>query len=149
MRYDASVRYLHHITLTTGHCACTAREEVADEVVGNLAQWLSRALAVAKPVPLAAPSDYQAQAISHGGGLVVTVYARPEQPLVTFGCTASASPELWHILVKNFGCADGLQEPPAPWCAATVHPSLSAHPEAASWLGDFERSLAWVWIERP
>lgn len=141
---------LQHVTLTTGHLASTDRSEVAEEVMAALALWLARALAVKKPVALPTPAlmPNLATALAAGGDLVVTVYAAPDEPLVSVGCTAVASAQLWDLMVSSFGAVAGLREPDAPWCAVALHPHLIRHPEAASWLADFERSIAWVWIDR-
>ena len=37
-------------------------------------------------------------------------------------------------------------QPPAPWCAALLLPGIADDPQAAEWLGDFERCLAWSWV---
>jgi len=39
--------------------------------------------------------------------------------------------------------------PQAPWCAARLETGLALYPGAAVWLGDYERLVAWAWIERP
>ena len=34
--------------------------------------------------------------------------------------------------------------PPEPWCSGTLLPAIDIHPDAAAWLPDLERSLAWA-----
>lgn len=38
--------------------------------------------------------------------------------------------------------------PGEPWCAVRLEPGIALYPETAHWLGDFERCLAWAWLER-
>jgi hypothetical protein len=37
--------------------------------------------------------------------------------------------------------------PPEPWCAARIEVGSLAFPDEMLWLGDFERCLAWAWLE--
>ena len=39
--------------------------------------------------------------------------------------------------------------PEPPWCAVEIHPALALYPAAAEWLGDFERCVAWAWVDPP
>ncbi|NUB17294.1 hypothetical protein GAY28_36265 [Azospirillum brasilense] len=160
--------YLHHITLTTGHSRRSLRSEVEPAVLDAVAPWLDRALLAdeplkAPPVPLPVPdlTEFSAHIFTVPGGLVVTVYGPDNQtvppaaptpiPLVTFGVArrSRSAAKLWGVLLK---AAPALRAPPdmpgTPWLAAVLHPSLTAFPDAANWLGDFERCVAWAWIER-
>ena len=41
---------------------------------------------------------------------------------------------------------DPTRPPRAPWCGVLCHPALFLRPDAAEWLGDFERCVAWTVI---
>lgn len=157
--------YINHVTLSTGNLTRSSRAEVADEVVAVIAPWLIDGIAAGTPLPLpvAALSHYRAVVIkTDGGGLVVTVYAPSGPhlpgtpafgkglPLVTLGVAQRSrhGADLWGTLVAQFGCAKGLRRPTEPWCAVALHAGLAAHREAAHWLGDLERCIAWAWITR-
>lgn len=38
--------------------------------------------------------------------------------------------------------------PAPPWCAVRLYPALNLDLDAARWLGDLERIVAWGWIDR-
>lgn len=156
--------YLNHITLPSGHTRRSPRAEVSDEALALLAPWLRAAANSGgrAALPVAELSHYSAAALIEGGGLVVTIYGpagphvagRPHagdvMPLVALGVAQRSRQggDLWAMMLANFGCADGLQKPGEPWCAVALHPSLIDTPDAAHWLGDLERCIAWAWITR-
>lgn len=158
------VPYIRHITLTTGHCNRSSRAEVDDATLAVLAPWLVKAVASGAPQPLPVDdlSHYSAVAFTDGGGLVVTIYApsgphvpgqssRPGgTPLVTIGVAQRSrhGGNLWAMMVASFGAAAGLAKPQEPWCAVALHPAVALHEDAARWLGDLERCIAWAWITR-
>jgi hypothetical protein len=158
---------IRHVTLSTGHARDSSRAEVADATLKVLAPWLDRALETGgRPVPLPVPSlaSFSAVAIPQGrGGLVVTLYgpAGPHIPgrtapagqagipLVTFGIgLGPEESDIWEQMAEAFGVAPGLEFPPGPWCAAFLHAAAAAYPHSLTWLGDFERCVAWAWISR-
>lgn len=155
--------YLNHITLNTGHIARTNRADVATAITPLLAEWLLDTINTGKAhaLPVAELSHISAQVFMQHGALVVTVSAPvgPHQqgkpfsgktmPMVTFGvATRSRHGEsLWSMLVNAFGCVNGLQPPTTPYCAVAIHPGIAAYTGPIEWLGDFERCVAWAWIE--
>jgi hypothetical protein len=148
------VRYIHHITLTTGHLVARPRSEVTDETLAIMVPWLREAIAAAGPVEIPV-IGYPARAVVEDGGLVVTVYSPkpdigPSLPLVTFGVAARSrvAPKLWELLSAMPGVVPGIEQPSVPWCAAVLHPALAADLEAAEWLADFEHVVAWCWVTR-
>lgn len=157
--------YIEHVTLSTGHRSRARRADVAAPVMDVLAPWLDRALladdpSVAAPLPVPELSDFSATAFTTPGGLVVTVYgpdilslppAMPQPiPLVTFGVArrSRGAAKLWDGLVKQVPAGPCGAMPGAPWLAVLLHPSIVTFPDAANWLGDFERCVAWAWVER-
>lgn len=155
--------YITHVTITTGHTTRSQRAEVDDSTLKLLVPWLNQALLSGgqHPLPIGPLSHYSALASVEGGALVVTVFAPlgphrqgvpfPGQttPLVTMGVVQrSRQAGLWPQLVKLAGVE---REAPAgvPWCGVVLHlAALAAHRDAATWLGDFERCVAWAWITR-
>lgn len=155
--------YINHITLNTGHIARTSRADVAPAVTALLAKWLPSTINSGKAHPLPTPelSHFSAQVFVQDGSLVVTVsapvgphrqgkpHAGQTMPLVTFGVAQRSRQRapLWDMLVGAFGCKPGLQAPGAPYCAVAIHPGIAAYTGPIEWLGDFERCVAWAWIE--
>ncbi|MBP2302502.1 hypothetical protein [Azospirillum picis] len=159
--------YLDHVTLTTGHSRRSPRSEVSEEVVSLLAAWLDRALLPddplkAPPVPLPVPElqDFTSHVFTLAGGLIVTVYgpdiltvppAAPEPiPLVTFAVArrSRGADKLWDTLLQAAPGVAPPVMPRTPWVAVVEHPTEPIFPDAVGWLGDFERCVAWAWIER-
>jgi hypothetical protein len=96
-------------------------------------------------------------------GLVATVFG-DRGPLVTIGVAATLADAdaIWPGLEQLYRsitdrsplaladfretrCPDRL-----PWCGVVLLPPLllPPHPPALKWLGDFERCLAWAWLDR-
>lgn len=169
-------RYLEHLTITSGDSRRCWREEVADEILDMLRPLIDRAIETGRHVPLpdvvsprstitasqgrarallvtvwgpALPQgSFSGIATSKGGR--VQVHPAPPIPLVTLGVapTSLASAELWRKMVPGGG-EEQLPQPPAPsvpWVAVRLHETATLWPEALSWLGDFERCLAWAWV---
>lgn len=148
---------LTHITLTTGHSRQSAHAEIDPQIEAIIAPWLRELLASdeeRKPLPGLLPGllpeflAYDVMAEEVGGGMLLTVLAGMD-PLVTVGVTATDEDDgnLWPMFRTAFPWVrPGLARPPAPWCAVITHPALADHQDAANWLADFERCVAWAWI---
>lgn len=158
-------RYIEHLTLTTGHSRRCWREEVADNVLELLRPLIDQAvrpsIKTGRYVPLpnvVSPRCTITATTGRGRALLVTIWAPPVQggtaptPLVTLGVapTSLAGAELWRQMVPGGG-EEQMPRPAAPavpWCAVQMHDSAALWPEAMSWLGDFERCLAWAWVDQ-
>jgi hypothetical protein len=140
-------RYILHMTLGTGDIRRSWRHEVEDGVVSLIRQQIAEMLA---GLPVEVRPGYAMAGAAAGAALLATV-SRDRVPLVTIAVAAKAkaSARLWDELRRPVpGAAAAAGEPPqAPWVAARLWPALARDPEAAAWLGDFERCLAWAWIE--
>ena len=148
-----------HVTLTTGDLRQSPRLEVADSIVSEL-RPLINAVVAGKTVPIPGRAGYSISGRSSGEEgtgrcLSVIVWAeRPQlEPICTIGIAAHSrcGARLWrslHEVATLPAATDPGRQPPAPWVAAALQSGLDRHLEAASWLGDFERCLAWTWIER-
>lgn len=146
------MNYLNHITLSTGHNRRSPRTEVGADVIAWLRPWLDRLLASGIPLPLPETSlaGYSASAHIEQGGLVITVFAGADA-LVTMAIAERSrqSAPLWAYMQAQHGpFAAGIEAPNAPWLAAALRPGIGLHMDASDWLGDFERCIAWTWLER-
>lgn len=141
--------YLNHVTLSTGHTRRSPRAEVSSATIEWLNPWLSALLAEGGTQPLPEPSlaAYSAAAHIESGGLVMTVFCDGDA-IVTFGVAARSrqSAELWAYLCAGKPLL--LSVPAVPWCAVALREGYLNHPDASGWLGDFERCVAWTWLER-
>lgn len=145
--------YINHITLSTGHARRSPRAEVAEDTIRMLTHWLAKALAHDGAYPLPGPlgaEGYKAALSVEHGTLLCTLSVNPLQPLLTFGVAARSrqSGELWAMMCAQYGSADALTAPGTPWCAVALHPAIASRPDVADWAGDFERCVAWAWIEK-
>jgi hypothetical protein len=75
-------------------------------------------------------------------------------PLVTIGTVVhqDESQLLWNLLHKPAQgmlplATQGGQPPTVPWCAARLEIGITLHPLPTEWLGDFERCIAWAWMD--
>lgn len=156
--------YINHLTLSTGHISRTIREDIGDEVIDLLKPWLNNAIESGEkmPLPVAELSHFAASAYIESGGLVVTVFAptgphetgkpakNTEMPLVTFAIAIrSRHRPLWDIMIANCdNLKDGLKMPDMPWIAVNLYETSVLYPDSLAWLGDFERCVAWTWLEK-
>ena len=141
--------YINHITLSTGHNRRSPKHEVGADTIAWLRPWLDKLLAGGMPLPLPEPSlaQYSASAHIEQGGLVMTVFAGADA-IVTFAVAARSrqSASLWAYMIAQHSSALGLSAPAVPWIAVAVRDGLASHADAAEWLGDFERCVAWAWL---
>lgn len=142
--------YLWHVTLDTGHGRRSLRSEVDEAVVTVVGQHLAEALA-GEMSPLPGPPGYTLHAKAVGPALLGTVYA-DEWPVVTIGVVGKARGvgRLWQMLHEGRTLATDAGDPPRPpWCAVRFEPALADHADATAWLGDYERLLAWAFLDGP
>lgn len=160
-------RYLHHVTLTTGHSRRSYRDEVDDDVVEICSSILDDALAdPRRHVEIPACYGCTLTATAEGGALIVTVWGPPTEvrtlglqrpPLATFGVAERSrhGARLWRVLHQAQGAnvqTSPEQRPPEPWVAARIEIGIVMLGDQAEVImpiiGDLERCLAWAWIER-
>jgi len=154
-------RYIHHVTLQTGHVARQYRRDVSDEAIEAVSALLDSVLTGGQPAVPGFP-DFWVSGSHEGRVLVVTLWTgmRDEGiPILTSAtCIKSrASPAAWRALHENAVVpyqTDPDNHPPAPWTADRLETGYLPMAEAAVqrgetslWTGDFARCLAWAWME--
>jgi hypothetical protein len=142
-------KYLMHITLDTGHSRRSYRDEVKDTVVTIMRQQAAEAQAGDRPEIM---PGYALNIATAGTALLATVESDKLGPLITIAiCPKSrVSQKLWDALKEPIGdlaVAKG-DAPTVPWCAVRMYPAAALDFDALQWLGDYERCLAWGWVER-
>lgn len=150
-------RTLVHVTLSTGHVRDSPRSEVSKETIDALAPVLEQLLAGDEIAVPWVSGDYTINGAAGGDCFIATIWSRGGAPVVTIGCARGPreAVRLWEQLHAT-AVIDELQPQTiagaAPlgerWCAARLEIGIAAHPDTAHWLGDFERCLAWTWIDR-
>lgn len=143
---------LNHYTLNTGNNRVAPRSEVSDDVIKVLLQYLPSGK---YDMPFA---DGYKLFVTNDNGLLFSVYSPHGVPLVTCAVARDESQEdvLWGELEKFYfeiteqsvlRAADfeiSRRPDSLPWLSVVT---LMSDKEAAVWLGGFERSLAWAWLE--
>ena len=139
---------LAHITLDTGHVRWDSpRAEVGDAAIAYLMPRLDGGIATEiydGYVMRVAVENRDA------GVLVVELLTPDGRDLVrlTVVTAEPAAAAAWASLRATAPARDQLPETvPAPWCAVRGRRGVAADPASAHWLGDFERCVAWSWIE--
>lgn len=151
---------LAHVTLQSGHVRASPRSEVEDEVVRELAPLLHRVVGgCEEPVPRVG-GGYTLTGAAAGDAAIVTVWGpRVDDipvPVLTLGIASgeAQADRLWALLHQPYEAQLGDPvtpadtPPPLPWCAARLELGAMVHVDALEWAGDFERCLAWTWVER-
>lgn len=157
--------YVQHSTLTTGHISQIRQGDVSGEAVARIAPWLSAMIESGQsiPLPVAELSDYSGHASVLDGALIVTISGPPPPkvtgelagkapPLVTVGVARkSRHAHLWTLMTQvppmPVVHPSVVKCPKAPWCAVAIWPTIAFYPDAATWLGDLERCIAWAWVQ--
>jgi hypothetical protein len=164
---------LNCLTINTGHVLKIPRSEVPDETQIILREWIFKGLnANNRTIPLPLPyKNYAAAVVSKQGGLMVSVYgllnAQPSMgedgnwlPIVTFGvaenweqsdslwCGLEACSLLWDLPWSLAPSGPAIHPPEPPWCSVALWPTCDYFPDAAKWIVDFERCVAWAWLTR-
>lgn len=160
MTVDAH-RYIHHVTLQTGHVARQYRRDVSDEAVDAVSALLDSLLTGGQPAVPGQP-EFWVSGVHEGKVLMVTLWTgmRDEGiPILTsVTCLKSrASPAAWRVIHDSATVpyvTDPTNPPPAPWTADRIETGFLPMAEAAVqrgetslWTGDFARCLAWAWME--
>lgn len=151
----ASTR-MRHVTLTTGHSRDSERSEIDDGALAICADLIAHIGSgkISEPVAIPGCAGYSLSGRTAGKCMVATVWADgpPSEMVVSIGIAAQSpcGAAIWrtlHQVTAMPAATDPDQQPPAPWCGVVIEPALARHTDAAHWLGDFERCLAWAWLE--
>lgn len=144
-------RFIHHITLTTGHTRRSYRDEVDNDAI----QWLregwnimshpGKSLGLSPAMP-----GYWISAEQRGKALTAVI-SQAGEPVVTFAIAAHsrAGAPLWRHLIESATTPIvAVDCPPEPWCAARLEVgAIRASPDALLAIGDLERCVAWMFLE--
>lgn len=132
-------KHLCHYTITTGHARQSPRSEVSDGILDFLAPLLATG-----EHEMPRFSEYRVRVTIEGSTLEATV-SRGDTPLVTTFVVVDQA-GLDRVL-RATGCIPAVALT-LPAALVETHPTLQLDRDAIGWLGDFERCLAWAWIER-
>jgi hypothetical protein len=137
--------YINHVTLDTGHVRQSPRSEVGDHALAVVAAHLERAVATGEDrVP---GLQYLLKPAPQHTLLLATLTTAAGAPLLTLGVAPRdrVAGRLWQMLTEGRGYA--AHQPAAPWIAARIDDPERGLP-IMSWMADYERLIAWAWLER-
>lgn len=129
---------LCHYTIATGHVRQSPRSEVDDDVIAVL-----RPLLRSGDHRLPGPPGYRLRVTIDGTVLAATVTRGPAPLATVMVCLDQAGLDR---ALEATGTIPAVRLT-LPCALADLHPTLAMDMEAAGWIGDLERCLAWAWIE--
>lgn len=144
-----------HYTFNSGHSRISPRGEVRDDVIDAM---VGLVVSGTHSLPGELGREWKLVVPETSAGLVATLF-RGSAPVVTLGVAAAEEEagcvwpalESFYLGLTDRGPHAGFdwqvptQPASLPWCAVIVTNPTEA---TASWVADFERCLAWTWIER-
>ena len=140
-----AVKYLYHLTITTGHARKSLRTEISDDALAVCSDLIAALrTAPGTRIEMPGPPGYEISARIEGRCMSAQIYAVGEpNPVVRLGIAASerCGSAIWRWLDS------AVDQPRAPWLAVTVEPAMMAHMDCSLWLGDFERCLGWAFLD--
>lgn len=147
-------KFLHHLTMTTGHTRRSYRDEVADEAVDWARQAIRDAIVSGHvPLPPMGPQWRLACTREPSKALLCSVW-RDEMVVATFGVAAHSrhGAKLWRALLETATRPIAVTEcPPEPWVAVRLELGAAAvaddQPDALEMIADMERCVAWGFLE--
>ncbi|HTV33263.1 MAG TPA: hypothetical protein VME69_09205 [Methylocella sp.] len=133
-----------HVTLQTGQSSRSYRQDIADAAIHALRPLLR----ADGEYPIPSVADRRLWVTRTGRLLLATVLAETSICTMAVADRSVGAQKLWHMIHKGVETATDPESPPrAPWCAARIEPGFSSHLDDREWLADFQRCLAWTWIE--
>lgn len=140
-------KYLYHVTVTTGHARKSPRSEVSDDTINILKTWISDMLK--GDLRGIVDSHYSCRAGQYNAKMIEFIISRlsddfKQVDLVRFVvCNHSRRKNVAWALVGGKGDA-----PDTPFCAVQLFDNfLLQDLEHLSFFGDFERCIAWAWLD--
>lgn len=149
---------MEHVTLNSGHAVTQDPGDVDRRVIERLTADVAALTtpdgqARVRAVPGTAGRYTWSGRAWRPGCPLFTVSAADGQPVAAFAVAAGdeGAEALWSSLHAQADDAGvpvlALDAPAAPWCAALVLPAAVLNPDCLTWLGDFERCVAWTVLE--
>ncbi len=139
--------YLYHITLDTGDIGTFDRSETSGTTLSAIVHHLGRAIASGRDI---IPGTTCTLMASHAGPFLLgTILDFTGAPILTFGVAPKSrgAERLWDMLTSERQLAsDPGETPPAPWVATRIEAGASKS-TLANWMPDYQRCIAWAWIE--
>jgi len=135
---------IFHVTLQTGQSSRSYRQDVSDRTIATLRPLVGADGEHEIPGVFAC----KLRVTRTGRLLLATILAETAICTLAIADRSVGADKLWEMIHEGTKTAtDAGRPPPAPWCAARLEPGFGAWREDAAWLADFERCLAWTFLE--
>lgn len=145
--------YIRHITLQTAHSRNIEKSEISAESIEFCTDLITSCLLNPnEKVSIKNFDGYYFSAGNTGGKSLFGTVWYGELPLVTFVVAKKSrnAAKVWQELHRNVTLeakTDVKDVPSVPFIAVSVQVTANLVPDAMSWLGDFERCIAWAWMD--
>lgn len=147
-------RYLHHVTLTTGHSRRSWAHEIDPALMGRIRDLIAAAREPGGAViPGVQPAGCRLTMLYESAHCcALAVHDPGEALLLTIGVAAHArcGAPLWDRL--TYPQTPPLTRPRTPWCAVRIEAGAILYPPPSALLpalADMERCIAWAWLDDP
>lgn len=151
---------MQHITLTTGDVRWSPRSEVDDGLMCLLVDHLAAGLRGRASIPRM--DDYAMHAATERNVLIATISRRLDDatrlraghdwmPVLSMIVVPAdlGTEKVRRLLGRAWADAPTVAVlPPGPWCFVRLYQTAAlVPPDDLAWTGDYERCLAWAWLE--
>lgn len=149
-------RYLHHVTLTTGHVRRSWRHEIDPAIMPVVAALVASAREeTGALIPHLEPAC-RLYIEDTARCALCSVRIDDDVPILTMVVAnhARCGSQLWELLhnTATTPVATRISErPPEPWCAVRIEAAAAMFPPPhmlLPTLADMERCVAWAWLDR-
>ncbi len=135
---------IFHVTLQTGQWSRSYRQDVSDGTIATLRPLVG----VDGEYEIPGVSARKLRVTRNGRLLLATILAEAAICTLAIADRSVGADKLWEMIHERTKAAtDPGKPPPAPWCAARLEAGFAVWPEDAAWLADFQRCLAWTFLD--
>lgn len=131
---------LSHYTITTGHIRPSPRSEVGPGITDAL-----RPLLRAGEHPMPGPPGYRLRVTIEGTAFAATVLRASDGAPLATTIVCLTEDDLAKALAATGAKPTAAIELPA--AIVDLYPTTGLDRDALGWLSDFERCLAWAWVD--
>ncbi|MGV7078513.1 hypothetical protein ACWA5Z_06865 [Testudinibacter sp. P80/BLE/0925] len=142
---NAKFDYIDHITVNTGHRRKSPRSEVAKEILPMLKTWIKDMLGgIARGIN----DQYLCKIGRHNAKMCEFLICRTDEMMAEQEIAKAVLCTHSREKAKAWRMAGGHGTPPeVPFLAVKLNNKAHVTAEETNWLGDFERCIAWAYID--
>jgi hypothetical protein len=135
---------LYHLTIHTSHVRMSPRREVEDASILALKTWIKRGKETNNLFP-----GFEFTYEPAGANLVSHIQFKGQRVLSFVVGVDGQAQQLVNDLAAELAPYWHAESLPLPFCAVFLDPDINySQTEDKLWMGDYERVVAWTWIEK-